>query len=102
MSSFDTKLNFLQQEIKILTEENKELRQLIQMNKEILKIYRGKTSTNTLPNGPLITLEVCKTESHEGTDIQNMLSHLIEENCKLFSFNEDLIKQRDELRAQVF
>ncbi|CAK85290.1 unnamed protein product (macronuclear) [Paramecium tetraurelia] len=100
MSSFDTKLNFLQQEIKILTEENKELRQLIQMNKEILKIYRGQTSTNTLPNGPLITLEVCKTESYEGTDTQNMLSHLIEENCKLFSFNEDLIKQRDDLRAQ--
>ncbi|CAD8053333.1 unnamed protein product [Paramecium sonneborni] len=99
MSNFDTKLNFLQQEIKILTEENKELRQIIQMNKQILKIQREQTNTNSLTNEPLFTLEVCKTEYNEIGEIQ-MLSHLIEENCKLFSFNEDLIKQRDELRSQ--
>ncbi|CAD8061294.1 unnamed protein product [Paramecium sonneborni] len=100
MSNNDTKLNFLHQEIKILTEENKELRQLIQMNKEILKIYRGQTNINSLPNASLFTMEACKTESNEYSEIQSMLTHLIEENCKLFSFNEDLINQRDELRAQ--
>ncbi|CAD8144418.1 unnamed protein product [Paramecium pentaurelia] len=101
MSSFNTKLNFLQSEIKLLSEENTELKQLLQLNKQILKIQGGQRSTNiSLPSGPQLSIEVCKSDANEYHDTQYLISNLMDENNKLLSTNEELRKQRDQLRAQ--
>ncbi|CAD8056470.1 unnamed protein product [Paramecium sonneborni] len=101
MSSFNTKLNFLQSEIKLLSDENTELRQLLQLNKQILKIQGEFGSTNiSLPSVPQLSIDVCKTEGNFQNDKQFIISNLIDENSKLLSINQELREQRDHLRAQ--
>ncbi|CAK58483.1 unnamed protein product (macronuclear) [Paramecium tetraurelia] len=101
MSSFNTKLNFLQQEIKLLQDENTELRHLLQLNKQIIKIQGGQASTNfSLPSGPQLSIEVCKSDANDYHDTQFVIANLMDENNKLLSINEELRKQRDQLRAQ--
>ncbi|CAD8044075.1 unnamed protein product [Paramecium primaurelia] len=99
----ETKLNFLQQEVRQLQEENKELRQLLLLNKEVIKIqkectFNSQPSTNNSRKED-IYIKQCENNSERG--FQSLFSQLYEENNQLYALNEVIAKQRDEARSQA-
>ncbi|KAM3135321.1 hypothetical protein pb186bvf_012619 [Paramecium bursaria] len=77
----DTKIRFLQEELSLMQDENKELRQLIQLNREVIRIQ--------------------KQSSSKEKGFQTMFNQIYEENAQIYKLNETLSSQRDEARGQA-
>lgn len=93
----ETKLSFLQNELRLLLDENQELKHLLKLNKEVIRIQKDLPSVPLALNTRRSDTENARSDPEKG--FQHLFHQLYLENQQLYKLVDQLTKQRDEARS---